>query len=110
LLRAAKRSNRTSGRVDAVEDPRDVYRVWLPKGKKLTARVTADGAIALKLERSTASTVRRALRPDLLATSGGTSTGTTLTYRNSSAGRFALLVVSPATTNTTTYAISVGAR
>ena len=31
LTSRAKTFNRTSGRVDAAEDPRDVYRVWLPR-------------------------------------------------------------------------------
>jgi hypothetical protein len=109
FLGAAKRTNRTSGRVDAVEDPRDVYRVWLPKGKTLAARVSANAAVALKLVRSTTSTVSGVPRPDRLATAGGAA-GATLTYRNSTAGRFALLVVTPTTSSTTTYTLSAGSR
>jgi hypothetical protein len=111
FTRRAKTSNRTSGRVDAAEDPRDVYRVWLPKGKKVRARLSADAGIALKLIRSTAPSVARSVsRPYLLATSATTSTGATLAYRNATAGRFVLLVVTPATANTTTYTLSVSTR
>jgi Subtilase family len=111
FTRRAKTSNRASGRVDAAEDPRDVYRVWLPKGKKLRARLSADAGIALKLIRSTAPSVARSVsRPYLLATSATTSTGATLAYRNTTAGRFVLLVVTPATANTTTYTLSISTR
>jgi len=111
FTRSAKTSNRTSGRVDAAEDPRDVYRVWLPKGKTVRARLSADAGIALKLVRSTAPSVARGVsRPDLLATNATTSTGATLAYRNATAARFGLLVVTPATANTTTYTLSVSAR
>jgi len=111
FTRRAKTSNRASGRVDAAEDPRDVYRVWLPKGKKLRARLSADAGIALKLIRSTAPSVARSVsRPYLLATSATTSTGATLAYRNTTAGRFVLLIVTPATANTTTYTLSISTR
>ena len=111
FTRRAKTSNRTAGRVDAAEDPRDVYRVWLPNGKTVRARLSADAGIRLTLVRSTAPSVaRRASRPDLLATGATTSTGATLSYRNATAPRFALLVVTPATANTTTYALSVSTR
>ena len=111
FTRRAKTSNRTSGRIDAAEDPRDVYRVWLPKGKTVRARLSADAGVALKLVRSTAPSVaRRVSRPDLLATSARTSTGATLAYRNPTAARFALLVVTPATATTTTYTLSVSSR
>ena len=107
----AKTSNRTSGRVDAAEDPRDVYRVWLPEGKTVRARLSADAGIALKLVRSAAPSVARSVsRPDLLATGATTSTGTTLAYRNPTAARFVLLVVTPTTANTTTYTLSVSTR
>ncbi len=111
FTRRAKTSNRASGRVDAAEDPRDVYRVWLTKGKKVRARLSADAGIALKLIRSTAPSVARSVsRPYLLATSATTSTGATLAYRNATAGRFVLLVVTPATAKTTTYTLSVSTR
>jgi Subtilase family len=111
FTRRARTSNRASGRVDMAEDPRDVFRVWLPEGKTVRARLSADARIALKLVRSTAPSVARSVsRPDLLATSAATSTGTTLAYRNATAARFVFLVVTPATANTTTYTLSVSTR
>ena len=111
FTRATQTSNRTTGRVDAAEDPRDVYRVWLPKGKTLTARLSADARVALRLVRSTAISVGQGVsRSDLLATSATTSTGQRLAYRHTGAGRFALVVVTPRTANTTTYTLSVSAR
>ena len=111
FTRGAKPSNRTSGRVDAAEDPRDVYRVWLPRGKTVRANLSADAGVALKLVRSTAPSVaRRVSRRDLLATDVKTSTGATLTYRNATTARFALLVVTPATASSTTYTLSIGTR
>jgi hypothetical protein len=111
LTRRAKTSNGTSGRVDAAEDPRDVYRVWLPKGKQVRARVSADARIALRLVRSAAASIARSVsRADLLATSSTTPAGATLAYRNATAARFVLLVVMPATASTTTYTLSVSTR
>lgn len=111
LTRATKTSNRTSGRVDAAEDPRDLYRVWLPKGKKLSARVSADAAIALELVRSTAASLARGVsRANILSTGAATSTGAALDHRNAGAGRFAVLVVKPRSSSTTNYALSVTAR
>ena len=111
FTRQAKTSNRTVGRVDAAEDPRDVYRVWLPRGKTVRARLSTDAGIALELVRATAPTVvRSASRRDLLATSATRSTGATLAYRHATAAGFGLLVVTPATANTTTYTLSVSTR
>ena len=36
-------------RLDRVEDPRDVYRVWLPRERRITATVTADTNVDLGL-------------------------------------------------------------
>lgn len=111
FTRQAKTSNRTVGRVDAAEDPRDVYRVWLPRGKTVRARLSTDAGIALELVRATAPTVvRSASRRDLLATSATRSTGATLAYRHATAAGFGLLVVTPATASTTTYTLSVSTR
>jgi hypothetical protein len=112
LTRRVRASTRTSGRVDAAEDPRDVYRVWLPKGKTLGARVSADAGISLELVRSTARSVANGVRSaDLLAASESrTPTTAALGYRNPSGGRFALLVVTPKSARGTGYALAVSAR
>jgi subtilisin family serine protease len=111
LTRPGRLANRVTGRVDAAEDPRDIYRVWLPRGHTLTARVTADQATSLTLVRAgTADATPPLTRPDLLQRGSTPSTSTTLTYRNTGAGRHALLVVEPKTRALTTYRLAVAAR
>jgi subtilisin family serine protease len=110
LLRKSLASTRISGTVDKFEDPRDVYRVWVPKGRKLSARVTGSAATALTLASSAAQTVAPAAASDRLAR-GSQATGvTTLTYRNTAQGRFALLVVTPKTASTTQYTLTLTTR
>ena len=111
LTSRAKTFNRASGRVDTAEDPRDVYRVWLPKGKRLEARVSANAGVSLTLVRSTAGSVARGVvHADLLARARSVSTSTTLAYRNPSGGRFVLAVVTPRTASTTTYTLAIGTK
>jgi hypothetical protein len=50
-------SPRFNATVDATEDPRDVYRVSLPRGSKLTARVTSDDDVRVAIFGPTARTV-----------------------------------------------------
>jgi hypothetical protein len=59
LFRAAKPlvSSRFSASLDDVEDPGDVYRVALPKGRKLTVTVTSDDDVRVALFGSAARTV-----------------------------------------------------
>jgi subtilisin family serine protease len=112
LTRPARTSGRVAGRVDAVEDPRDVFRVWLPKGRTVVARLTAGSRATLSLVRATATSVAGALaRPHVLGTARVTTGGgVALTYRNGGQGRFAFLVVRPSTTGTTSYGLAVTAR
>ncbi len=113
LTRRTKTSNRTSGRVDAAEDPRDVYRVWLPKGKFLAARASADAAVSVTLARAGARSVASGVaRTDRLVRGASTSAGASLAYRNpgKGRGRFVLVVVTPETAKITTYTLSVTAR
>ena len=111
LLRKTETSVRISATVDKAEDPRDVYRVWLLKGRSLTVRTTADFATALSLVRASADSVApRAPASDLLAAGARASAVTTLAYHNTSQGHFALLVVSPTTTSTTHYTASITTR
>ena len=42
LTTPAKRSTTVRARLDRAEDPRDVYRVWLPKNGRITATLTAE--------------------------------------------------------------------
>jgi hypothetical protein len=102
---------RVAGTVDRFEDPRDVYRVWVPKGRKLTASVVGDSSTALVLARGTAQTVSPAPASfDRLARGVQTTTGASLGYRNTAAGRFTLLVVSPKTALTTRYTLRITTR
>jgi hypothetical protein len=99
FTRVSKTSDRTSGSVDSAEDPRDVYRVWLPKGKRFQARLMADGALSLRLVQTNGSSIA----------SVRTSSGGRLSYRNAAAGRCAFVVLAPSTAAATTYALSVSA-
>jgi hypothetical protein len=111
LLRKATASTRITGSVDKFEDPRDVYRVWVPKGRRLTARVTGDAAAALTLARETTQSVAPSLSPaDRLARGAQSAAATTLLYRNATQGRFTLLVVTPKTADTTRYTLTLTTR
>jgi hypothetical protein len=110
LLRKSLSSTRISGTVDKFEDPRDVYRVWVPKGQKLTARATGNAATAITLARSTTQSVAPLTASDRLARGAQTATATTLSYRNTAAGRYALLVVTPKTADTTQYTLTLTTR
>jgi hypothetical protein len=111
LLRRNAAPTRVSGTVDRFEDPRDVFRVWIPKGKRLVARVVAGTGVSLALARGTAQSVApRLAAADRLAAGTPSSSATTLTYGNRAQGRFALLVVQPTTASTTQYTVALGAR
>lgn len=111
LLQKSATSTRISGSVDKFEDPRDVYRVWVPKGRKLTVRATGGAATALTLTRADARSVApRLAASDRLARGAETESATRLTYQNATQGRFALLVVSPKTAAATQYTLSVTTR
>lgn len=83
-----------AARLDAVEDPRDVYRVWIPRGAAFRAEAAADTDVDLSLWRQSAFTVK-AERPGedrlAVATNRGPSEG--LFFRNDAAGRIAYLAV-----------------
>jgi hypothetical protein len=82
-------SGRTSGRVAAYEDPRDVLRVWLPAKKRLVVSSTSTSGVNLALYQGGDISVNR------LATSTRTGVTTSLSYTNRKAGRAAYLVVTP---------------
>jgi subtilisin family serine protease len=83
-------SGRTSGRVAAYEDPRDVLRVWLPAKKRLVVSSTSTSGVSLALYQGGIAS------SDRLATSTRTGVTTALSYANRKAGRAAYLVVTPA--------------
>ena len=109
LTTATKRNGRIAGRVDEWEDPRDVFRVWLPASRRVVATLTATDNGDLSLFSSTAPTVvgRFATTGRLArATAGGTTER--LVYANTGRGRWAYLAVTlPSTTLSSTYRLSV---
>ncbi len=109
LTTTSRLAARAAGRVDAYEDPRDVYRVWLPAGRTVTAtlRSSSDGDLSLFSATSASVTGRFATgRLTAVATRG---TVERLRYRNRVRGRWAYLVVKlPAGTFDATYSLQVG--
>jgi Subtilase family len=82
-------SGRTSGRVAAYEDPRDVLRVWLPAKKRVAVTASSDSGVSLVLFQGGID------RSSRLSTSTRTGVTTSLSYTNRGAGRAAYLVVTP---------------
>jgi hypothetical protein len=98
-------SGRTSGRVAAYEDPRDVLRVWLPAKKRLVVSSTSTSGVNLALYQGGDISVNR------LATSTRTGVTTALSYANHKAGRAAYLVVTPMRgVRSSEYTTSLSAR
>jgi hypothetical protein len=96
LTTPARRATTVRARIDAVEDPRDVYRVWLPKNGRFRATITADTNVDLGLWKGSAiSVTQRNAGSDRLAR--GIKPGTTelLTFTNKGPGRYAFLAVVP---------------
>jgi subtilisin family serine protease len=94
LTTKTRKSTTVQARMDRVEDPRDVYRVWLPRNGRFTATLTADANVDLSLwKQGTLSVKQRTVGTDRLAraTTGGTSE--LLTFANKGPGRFAFLAV-----------------
>ena len=109
LTTVTRRTGRIAGRVDEWEDPRDVFRVWLPAHRRVVAVLDATDNGDLSLFAATAPTVfgRFATAGRLArATAGGTKER--LVYANTGRGRWAYLaVVLPPTTMSSTYRLSV---
>jgi len=49
LTTPAKPSIRVAGSIDVTEDPRDLYRIWVPANKVVRAAVSADGRAAARI-------------------------------------------------------------
>jgi hypothetical protein len=109
LTTTSRRSTRVSGRIDAYEDPRDVYRVWIPASGRLTATLTAttDGDLAL-FGASAPSVVGRFATTGRLAAAAVRGTGERLVYANGKRGRWAYVVVKlPGGVQDATYTLAV---
>ena len=109
LTTRTKQSARTSGRVDFHEDPRDVYRVWLPAGRRVTVQLNGSADGDLSLHGPTAQTVAgRFATTGRLAQATKAGRVERLVYLNRGAGRWAYLTVRlPARTLDATYQLAV---
>jgi len=109
LTTPTRRSTRVAGRIDRYEDPRDVYRVWLPARARFTATLTAttDGDLGL-FGASAASVVGRFATGGRLAAAATRGTSERLAYTNTGKGRWAYVVVKPSSrTLDATYRLAV---
>jgi hypothetical protein len=101
---AGRSSTTTGGRVAAFEDPQDVLRVWLPKGKRLTVKTSSAG-VSFALYRSSIAPSQRVSR------STRAQGATSLSFRNPGAARSAYLVVSPAGgVRDSAYSLAIAAK
>ncbi|HEX3291925.1 MAG TPA: S8 family serine peptidase [Gaiella sp.] len=109
LTTTTRRSTRIVGRVDAYEDPRDLYRTWLAPGQRFTAALTSSSDGDLVLYASSApSVVGRFATTGRLAAAATRGTGERLVYVNGKRGRWAYVVVRlPSGTLDATYQLRV---
>jgi len=109
LTTKSRLASRAAGRVDTYEDPRDVYRVWLPASRTVTVTLgsSSDGDLAL-FSGTTASVTGR-FASGRLAAAATRGTVERLRFRNTTRGRFAYVVVKlPSGTKDATYHLQVG--
>ncbi len=109
LSTVAKRSARIAGRIDRYEDPRDVFRVWLPAASRVTATLTASSNGDLALYSATArSVVGRFATDGRLAIAATKGTRERLVYTNKGKGRWGYMAVQPGSgALDATYTLSV---
>jgi hypothetical protein len=109
LTTPSRRSTRIAGRVDRYEDPRDVFRVWLPAGARVTATLTATTDGDLALYSTGARTVGGRYATDgRLAVAATKGTRERLTYVNKGKGRWAYVAVKPgASARDATYTLAL---
>jgi hypothetical protein len=93
------RSQRTAGlvaRLAASEDPRDIYKIWIPRGWTISVSATADTDVDLGLWRDDAASTSTLAAADRLARGARRGTDESLTYANTGAGAQFLLSVTMA--------------
>jgi len=108
LTTASKRVARIAGTVDAYEDPRDVFRVWLPANSEVSAtlKTSSDGDVALYSTAALSVTGRAST--GRLANAATKGTVERLRFRNATRGRWGYVVVKlPAGTLDTTYRLEL---
>ena len=111
LTSRVKPSTRLIARLAAAEDPRDVYRVFIPARGRITVKTTAAAGVDLGLwGPSTTSVTERSPGKDRLARGTTQGAAESITYRNAGAAKTAYLAVTLGTgTRDATYAISIAA-
>jgi subtilisin family serine protease len=112
LTTRTRRQGRIAGRVDTWEDPRDVFRVWLPARRRLVAvlRATDDGELSL-FSQTASTVVGRFAKTGRLARTSTAARTQRLVFDNKRSGRWAYLAVTlPATTTSTTYRLAVTSK
>ena len=109
LTTPTRRATVVRARIDSVEDPRDVYRVWLPKNGRFSATLTTDANLDLGLwKKSAISVIQRNAGADRLARAIKPGTTELLTFVNKGPGRYAFLaVIPPKGTREATYRLRV---
>jgi len=94
LTTPSRRAASVQARGDRAEDPRDVYRIWLPRHGNVSASLTADTNLDLGLWKTgTMSVTERIVGSDRLAKATAAGTSERLTFTNKGAGRYAYLAV-----------------
>ncbi len=112
LTTSQRRSTRLLGRLSVSEDPRDVYRVFVPRRGRITVKTAAATSVDLTLwGPETTSVTERAPGRDRLARSTTKETLETVTFQNPGAARTVYLAVTMAKgTRDATYPITVTGR
>jgi hypothetical protein len=99
LTTPARGRGTVSARIDAAEDPRDVYRVWVPARRRVVAVAKPAGAVRLRLLAPIPAGVR------------AVSTAAGFEIRNPSrTGRQAYLAASPGSLPRSPYALTLATR
>ena len=116
LTAPGRRRAAISARIHRTEDPDDVYRVWVPAGKVLTARVRPTANVTFVAWRTGTRSVferGKARRRDLIATSArpGTRTEIVRIENTRKRGFFAFLDIYPARgVSAAQYSLAISSR
>jgi hypothetical protein len=114
LTTRARPSVRLAARLDALEDPRDVYRIWAPRGRTLVITATTDQGSGVDLSvwrHGTPTVVTRLPGSDRLAVAARPGRTGVLRFRNDGAGRSLYLLVAPRRgVSVTEYRLTIRSR
>jgi hypothetical protein len=111
LTTKSKRRAVLSARIDRVEDPRDVYSVWLPARTTTAITLISEEATAARLLAGSITSVREGLGARLLASTNATAVTQRIVYRNRGRGVSAYLEIVPGRSiSRTTYTLQLRSR